>query len=525
MNKSKTDMSKNFENPSFYMDKLEENDPVFAFDQLMKEVNIEKYLLSCMKNKTGRPRYNKVRLLKTVLFAFVETGYASLRQIEDRCKTNIRYMYLMEGKTPCYRTFGNFIKGELTDKIEEIYQAVMSYIIEQDHVDTEHIYIDGTKLEANANKYSWVWKKGTEKARYKLFVKITTLLEEINKVLPEGIAPLPTNTEYSPESIKLMLSMYTHLYKINESTFIHGKGHRKNVQQRHYEKLKEYYNKLCKYVKKLSICDNHRNSYSKKDNDATFMRIKTDYMGNDQLLPAYNVQICVADEYVVLSDVMQFRSDMDAFIPLMNHFYDVYGHYPKYPVADAGYGSFNNYLFCEQHGMEKYMKFTMYKKETKDKKYQNDPFRAVNFKISPEGDLLCPNNRCFKFAYRQTIKGNLYGRQEEIFICEDCSNCPYFKQCRKRDEASSNRRITINEELTAIHQEVIDNLGSIQGALLRMNRSIQAEGVFGIVKEDRRYRRIVRKGLKSVTLEILLVLLGFNCYKYYNKHNKMKKVA
>ena len=94
------------------------------------------------------------------------------------------------------------------------------------------------------------------------------------------------------------------------------------------------------------------------------MRIKTDYMGNDQLLPAYNVQIGVADEYIAVVDVNQYRTDMDCFIPLMNKFRNAYGFYPKYPIADAGYGSYNNYIFCEQNGMEKYMKFTMFKKET-----------------------------------------------------------------------------------------------------------------------------------------------------------------
>ena len=145
--------------------------------------------------------------------------------------------------------------------------------------------------------------------------------------------------------------------------------------------------------------------------------------------------------------------------------------------------------------MEKFMKFTMYKKETTDEKYRNDPFRAVNFKTDQDGDLICPNGKKFIFAYRKPIKGNLYGRQEEIYQCEDCGNCPYADQCKKTDK---NRTIRLNEELTAFHQEVLDNLESIHGALLRMNRSIQAEGSFGIMKYDRWYKRIVRKGLKAI---------------------------
>ena len=203
----------------------------------------------------------------------------------------------------------------------------------------------------------------------------------------------------------------------------------------------------------------------------------------------------------------------------MNKFYTTYGFYPKYPVADAGYGSYNNYIFCEQHGMEKYMKFTMFKKETTDKKYHEDPFRAVNFPIGEGGIMRCPNGKSFYLQYRKNVKGNKYGRQEEVYQCEDCSGCPYAEQCKKTDK---NRTVRINRELTAMHQEVIENLESIQGALLRMNRSIQAEGTFGIMKNDRWYKRIVRRGIKSVLLEVFLVSIGHNLYKY---HNKQKKVA
>ena len=220
---------------------------------------------------------------------------------------------------------------------------------------------------------------------------------------------------------------------------------------------------------------------------------------------------------IAVVDVNQYRSDMDCFIPLMNRFYTTYGFYPKYPVADAGYGSYNNYIFCEQHGMKKYMKFPMFKKETTNKKYHEDPFRAVNFPIGKDGIMRCPNGKRFYLQYQKNVKGNKYGRQEEVYQCEDCSSCPYAEQCKKTDK---NRTVRINRELTAMHQEVIENLESIQGALLRMNRSIQAEGTFGIMKNDRWYKRIVRRGIKSVLLEVFLVSIGHNLYKYHNKQKK-----
>ena len=333
---------------------------------------------------------------------------------------------------------------------------------------------------------------------------------------------IETNTEYVPEQLESIAGSYAKVWNLDHSTFVYGKGHRKTIQQRQYEKLLGYKEKLAEYIEKVEICGTDRNSYSKTDHSATFMRIKKDHMGNDQLLPAYNVQVGVADEYIAVVDVNQYRSDMDCFIPLMEQFYKTYGFYPKYPVADAGYGSYNNYIYCEQHGMEKYMKFPMFKKETEDKKYRENPFRAVNFKVDEEGIMRCPNGKAFRFLYRKAVKGNQYGRQEEIYVCEDCSGCPYADKCKKTDK---NRTVRINHELTSMHEEVIRNLESIQGALLRMNRSIQAEGTFGIIKNDRWYKRIVRRGIKSVRLELFLVSIGHNLYKYHNKKIRLQKAA
>lgn len=508
--------------PLFVSDFLDICDPVLTFDRFMEEINLEKYLKNVPKHITGRFRYDPVSMLKTILFGFMANGYISLRELEDSCRVNLRFMYLMNHQTPSYRTFGYFINEILADSIEEIFCDVNKRIFESEHVDLQHLYIDGTKFEANANKYSWVWKKATEKSRYRLFEKITTLFEQMNEELKYSALKLNVNTEYVPEYLFEAADRYAEFWQFDESKFVTGRGHHKTQQQRNYEKLKQYALKLEEYREKISICGDERNSYSKIDHDATFMRVKTDYMGNDQLLPAYNVQIGVADEYIAVVDVNQYRSDMDCFVPLMDKFQSIYGHYPKYPVADAGYGSYNNYIFCEKHGVEKFMKFPMFKKETEDKKYHEDPFRAVNFPIGEDGLMRCPNGRAFHFQYRKNVKGNLYGRQEEVYECEDCSGCPFAEQCKKTDK---NRTVRINRELTSMHQEVVSNLESIHGALLRMNRSIQAEGTFGIMKNDRWYRRIIRRGINSVRLEIFLVSIGQNLYKFNNKLKRLSSAA
>ena len=173
-------------------------------------------------------------------------------------------------------------------------------------------------------------------------------------------------------------------------------------------------------------------------------------------------------------------------------------------------------------GMEKFMKFPMFKKETEDRNYRENPFRAVNFSIDEDGMMRCPNGRRFVFKYRKHVKGNEYGRTEEFYECEDCTGCPYAERCKKTEK---NRTVRVNQELTAMHREVVENLESIHGAMLRMNRSIQAEGTFGIMKHDRWYKRIVRRGINSVKLEVLLVSIGQNLYKYHNKKMKQLQAA
>ena len=505
--------------PLFLSDYLDVCDPVLTFDRFMEEIDLSKYLKNVPEYRTGRFRYNPVNILKTVLFGFMTTGYISLRELEDNCKVNIRFMYLMDHETPSYRTFGYFINDIIGDTVEDIFYDLNKKIFDKEHVDLSHLYIDGSKFEASANKYSWVWKKSTEKSRYRLYEKITALFDEINADLQWSGLHVETNTEYVPDYLKTVAAKFAEIWQLDPAAFVYGRGHHKSSMQRQYDTLKAYITKLEEYIEKIAVCGPDRNSYSKTDTSATFMRIKQDYMGNDQLLPAYNVQAGVADEYIAVVDTNQYRSDMDCFVPLMERFHKVYGFYPKYPVADAGYGSYNNYIYCEQHGMEKYMKFPMFEKETKDKRYRDNPFRAGNFRIDETGVLRCPNNKAFNFMFRKNVRGNEYGRQEEVYVCEDCSGCPYASQCKKTDK---NRTIRLNEELTSMHEEVLRNLESIQGALLRMNRSIQAEGTFGILKNDRWYKRIVRRGIRNVRMEVFLVSIGHNLYKYHNK--KMRKV-
>ncbi len=417
---------------------IETTDPVYTFCEVIDHIDLNKYLTT-EERRTGRPRYDEKTLLKVILFAFMENGYESLRKIEKLCKTDIRFMWLLQDEAPpSHMTIDNFMNNVLNGKIEQI------------------------------------------------------------------------------------LKQYIQLCGFDPASAVRGRGHHKTPEQRYYDKLTSYIARLKKYAEHIKICGNERNSYSKTDHDATFMRMKKDYMENDQLLPGYNIQFGVCDEYIAVYDVKQYASDMDCFKPLMEKFHRIYGKYPEYPVTDAGYGSFNNYLYCEEHGMGKYMKFTMYEKESKNIKYHNDPYRAVNFRIDENGDLVCPNNKKFHYVYSRPIKGNKYGRTEEFYQCEECANCSHKEKCCK---CKGNRIVRINEELTAFHKEVLDNLNCIHGALLRMNRSIQSEGANGIIKWNRSYTRARRRGLNAMNLEIAMICCGFNLHKFHLKKIAIRKAA
>lgn len=501
---------------------IEITDPIYTFCEIMEKIDCYKYYKD-KQSIMGRPRYDAEKLMKVSLFAFMENGYSSLRNIEKLCKTDIRYIWLLDGeKAPSYSTVSNFLREYIGENIEKLFSDINKEIFALEGVDLSRLYIDGTKVEANANKYTWVWKKSCIKSRDKVYGYLTDLINEINNgVLSYLNVRIEPRKEYAIEYLEEVIERFSSIAGIN-GNYIRGKGHHKTVEQRQYEKLVEYLEKLKKYAEHIEICGESRNSYSKTDHGATFMRVKRDYMGNDQLLPAYNMQIGVCDEYIAVVDAKQYASDTDCFVPLMNKFKMAYGQYPKYPVADAGYGSYNNYLFCEQNGMEKYMKFTMFEKETKDAKYQDDPYRAVNFKRDETGTLLCPEGRKFEYMCDRPVKGNKYGRTEEYYKCESCEGCPRKAECT---DGKGDRTFSMNRELTAIHSEVISNLKSELGIALRTNRTIQAEGTFGSIKWNRSYKRAQRRGLESIILEFTLISIGFNLYKFYNKKNRAEKAA
>ena len=253
------------------------SDPVYTFCEVMDHIDLSRYFVE-KGYKTGRPRCDEQKLLKVILFAFMEKGICSLREIEKLCRNDIRYMYLLdEMKAPTFATFGNLIRNELTDSIEQIFMNINDYIFSKDHVDLQHTYIDGTKIEAKANRYTWVWKKSCIKNRQKIFAKISILIDAMNQeVLGYLELKLEKREAYAIEYVSELLEMYKRGTGLDENLFVSGCGHRKNIQQKQYQELQGYLKRLKTYARHIEICGDERNSYSKTDQDATFMRLQRD---------------------------------------------------------------------------------------------------------------------------------------------------------------------------------------------------------------------------------------------------------
>ena len=297
-------------------------DPVYTFCEIMDHIDLTPYFVDDKDYKTGRPRCDAQKLLKVILFAFMEHGISSLRDIEKLCRNDIRFLYLLDGmNAPSFATFGNFIRNELTASVEEIFKEINRYIFEKEQVDLEHTYIDGTKLEANANRYTWVWKKSCVRNRDKVFDKLSALIDKVNEeVLGYQGIKFEKREVYAVDYVEELLFQYRVATSLDVTKFVTGRGHRKTLHQRQYQEMESYLERLKTYAKHIEICGESRNSYAKTDHDATFMRIKRDYMGNDQLLPAYNVQTAICDEYIAVIDAKPFASDQDCFVPLMEKF-------------------------------------------------------------------------------------------------------------------------------------------------------------------------------------------------------------
>ena len=482
----------------FFAEKIiPENDSVRLLDQIAEE--IERPLERAYKRSGRKYGTSLSAMLKIVLYASMENIYSS-REIEERCKRDINYIWLLNGeKAPNYRSICRFRTEILSFYSEEIFYALDEKLKEYGEIKYEHLFVDGTKIEANANKYSFVWKKSTNKYEKRASDKLEKLkLELRNKY---GIL--------SEDEFEL----YNLLKERHITPFVYGRGKRKSQLQRDIEELEGLLIRTVKYNRYQDTFDG-RNSFSKTDTDATFMHMKEDHMRNAQLKPGYNIQFAVEGEYITGVDVSSERSDQLTLIPLLERMKENGLEYEDV-TCDAGYESEENYTYFENGRTESYIKPQNYER-SKTKKFKSNMALRENMQYDEEADeYTCQNNKKLRVIYESKRKSKT-GFESIIthYECEDCSNCPYKKSCTK---AKGNRKMQVSKKFIEQRKASLERITSEKGILLRMNRSIQSEGAFGVVKYDYGFQRFLHHGKKNVYNEILIVAMGYNINKYHNK--------
>lgn len=423
-------------------------------------------------------------MIKVVLFAYMN-HLRSVRDMEKACRRDIRFMWLAQEHQPSHQAFQRFIKNKLTTSIENIFHDINEQLIQMDEIDTSKMFIDGTNFEANANKFTFIWKKVAIRTSDNTFHKLN---EEVKNIC-QYIEDVSEQEIWVVEDVNAIIFRLDELMMKENIEKVYGKGKRKTPIQRIYDKLIAYRNTLLGCFERITLCGPHRNSCSKIDHDATFMHMKYDYYNHTGVFkPGYNIQVGVCDEYVMHTLVSQARSDAPTFLPFFECYKKI-RELPKVIVADAGYGNYDAYFYCLDHNIKAYIKYITYRIE-KTKKNQ-----------------------------KKTRMGSKYLRINDTYECHHCRKCEVKSECTK---AQGNRKLMVNPILEEFQRDAKELLDSKEGVALRKRRSAEAEGVFGIIKQDYGYERIQRRGLENVNIEILLVCIGFNLNKYHNKKIRKK---
>jgi len=446
------------------------------------------------------------QMFQLVILGFME-DVTSTRKLESSCKHDIRFMYVLQEKpAPDHNRFWSFIKHRLQGEVaENLFYQLVDYLLEMGEIDLANVFIDGTKLEANANRYSFVWKKSTNKYEARLDTKMADMLKELNTRYLLEIPPNATIEE-----------CLANLNTLDQNIiFVHGRGKRKTQLQRDIETLEDYLARKTKYTS-YNATFKDRNSFSKTDADATFMRMKDDHMMNGQLKPGYNLQLAVTGEYIVGVDVSSERSDKQTLIPLLDRMEKgMDGKRFESATLDAGYESEENYKALKSRNQAAYIKPQNYEK-SKTRKYKTNAYLRENMPYDPLADTYtCPAGHLFNYIYT-TKKRNKSGFESTLTVyeCTECTHCPQKKDCTR---AKGNRRISVSKDFIALRQESLERITSEKGKVLRLNRSIQSEGAFGVLKQDYHFKRFARRGITNVFTETILYSIAYNINKFHSK--------
>ncbi len=472
-----------------------EKEKTLRFFALLDNSGVGKVIARYVRNGTpsgGRPGYDYFRLFATILYGFA-FGRSTLRDLEDACRHDIRYMYLMEQETPTYTKFCEFINKVIVPNEEEVFSLINLEIQKETGIDFEDAFIDGTKYEANANKYKFVWKP--TKHHKNISVKIGSIIKE------HGLIP-----NYKDEA---MIRSSTVAYAIT-----HLNEMRESLGERTYARLGKalsaFLDKVMEYEEKEEICGPGRKSYYKTDKDATAMALKADYYSGlgSNMHAAYNVQLLVIRGFVFSYHASQERADIDVFTDVIDRFHRLYGRFPKRICADAGYGSLRNYRYLDRKGIGNYVKHQSWEG---NKSGRNPDCYHLN----DDDTIRCLNGNA---GHEVKLEGRHPRRAEAVFYkVEGCNSCPWMPFCKKymRRQDEDFKIFEVVKELETYKYLAEKNLCSPKGIEIRVNRSIQVEGVFGITKQDYGYVRARRRGIEKVSTEIMLNSLGLNIAKLF----------
>ena len=494
---------------------IPEDDSVRLLSQFVEAMDLTDLYSTYERINSVSPR----TLLKIVLYSYMNGDYSS-RSMELNCKRDINFMFLLEGQSaPDHATFARFRSIHFAPCSKRILAEMSNTLFELGEVSGETIFIDGTKIEASANKYTFVWKKTVTKNQEKLLVKLADFVAECEQLY--DIKIVYGNTI----KMKYVKKLHKKLYALKESenvVFVHGIGKRKTPLQKSIETLEGYLSRFKEYNQKIHICG-ERNSYSKTDHDATFMRMKEDAMGNGQLKPAYNLQHGVDSEYITWLTIGPQPTDTTTLIPFLK---DAEEHLKfKYTniTADAGYESEENYLFLEGNGQLSYIKPANYE-ISKTRKCRNDIGKIENMEYDEEADVYtCRNNQKLTVDHISHSKSKTgYVSEKTIYKCENCESCSYKKECIKGNNCKTpleerTKTLQVAKTFLKYRQEDLKRILSEEGILFRINRSIQAEGSFGDLKQDMQFRRYLSKGTVNVLAESTLLAMAKNINKLHNK--------
>ena len=476
-----------------------ENHMVRVVDAVIDRLDISD-ILSTYRGG-GNSAFNPKMMLKVLIFAYLSNVYSS-RRIEELLRRDIYFMWLAGMKRPDFRTINYYRGKRLKEGFDAVFTQVVRLLHEEGFVSLKVQYIDGTKIESVANKYTFVWRGSVEKYDARLKAKTEALLRQIEQNHAIENQENPVSEELTAEEVAERVGRIRE--KVDADNL--SKEERKALKQIETDAVP----RMNRYKEQLEIMGS-RNSYSKTDPDATFMRMKEDAMLNGQLKPGYNVQISTENQFITNFGIYQRPTDTLTMISYLESFKTRYGMQSEEIVADSGYGSEENYEYMFRNGMTPYVKYNMFHVEQR-RGYRNNPFRVSNLFYNPHDDFyVCPMGQKMKFI-RQEKRYTASGYQQTVSVyrAHRCEGCPLRGQCHK---SKRDRQIEVNHTLDDYKARARELLTSEQGLKHRSNRPIEPEAVFGQIKECGRFRRLRLKGLTGAKIDFGLKALAHNLRK------------